>query len=329
MFASGHSRRWVYATMVGVVGGLSLSACSHGGGLPKAVHSSPASSAAQITGAEATLMAAYGSAADQAILDKALQVKIKSCMALRGFTYLLPKTRVAGSEFWGGQFRLDLANDDIAKSRREGYGFYRRLDEQAAPEDPNAVYVKSLSPSQRKAWDKAMLGDGGRAEATLPGITKLSIPAGGCVGDAHSELYGDLQTYVRDSGVMNGFGIPLKSEWGKDPQVLAATEPWRQCMSSKGFAFKVWGDAVEAAAKVYEDKKVSRQQAHPEEIRIATADAECSVQTGKARVDRARFAYYQQQLLKEWTPQIGQYKQIREAALIKARRELAQAELSD
>lgn len=65
----------------------------------------------------------------------------------------------------------------------------------------------------------------------------------GCVGNAHMELYGDLQTYIRASGVMNGLGIPLKSRWGKDPQVLAAMEPWRQCMSSKSFSFKVWGDA--------------------------------------------------------------------------------------
>ncbi|MGV9776248.1 hypothetical protein [Streptosporangium sp. NPDC003464] len=64
---------------------------------------------------------------------------------------------------------------------------------------------------------------------------------------------------------------------------------------------------------------MAHKQAHPEEIRIATADAECSVRTGKSRVERARFAYYQQQVLKEWEPQIGQYKQIREAALVKAR----------
>ncbi|GHE33869.1 hypothetical protein GCM10017673_40930 [Streptosporangium violaceochromogenes] len=41
---------------------------------------------------------------------------------------------------WGGQFRLDLTNDDIAKSRREGYGFHRPAEKQAMPEGPNAAH---------------------------------------------------------------------------------------------------------------------------------------------------------------------------------------------
>ncbi|MGW4421401.1 hypothetical protein [Streptosporangium sp. NPDC004631] len=47
------------------------------------------------------------------------------------------------------------------------------------------------------------------------------------------------------------------------------------------------------------------------------------MRTSKSRVERARFAAYQQELLKEWEPQIGQYKQIQEAALVKARAELS------
>ncbi|MEV4383509.1 hypothetical protein [Streptosporangium sp. NPDC049644] len=329
MFASGRNRLRVYTAAVSVAGGLSLTACSQGGAPPEAAHSSPASSSTQVTDPQATFMAAYGSHADRVTLSKAMQVKIARCMALHGFTYRTSKPGAAeeatgtGGAVWGDQFRLDLTNDDITKSRREGYGLYRRTDGRAEPKDPNATYVNSLSPSRRKAWDKAMLGDGGRAEATIPGITRVAIPAEGCIGDAHMELYGDLQTYVHVSGVMNGLGIPLKGRWGKDPQVLAAAESWRQCMHSKGFAFKAWSDAWEASAELYEDKNVSRQQAHPEEIRIATADAECSVQTGKSRVERARFATYQQEVLKEWAPQIGQYKQIREAALVKARAELS------
>lgn len=329
MFVSGHSRLRVYAATVGVAGGLSLAACSHGGAPPEAARSSPASSAAQAADPEARFMAAYGSYADQAILNKALQVKIARCMAMHGLTYHISKSSTAassteteGEEHWGGQFRMDLTNDDITKSRREGYGLYRQPTGQSAPKDPND-YVNSLSPSRRQAWNKAMFGDGGRAEAALPGITKVGIPSEGCIGEAHNQLYGDLQTYIRVSGVVNGLGIPLKGRWGKDPQVLAATGPWRQCMNSRGFPFKVWSDAVEAAAHLYEDKNVSRRHAHPEEIHIATADAECSVQTGKSRVEHARFAAYQQELLKEWEPQIGQYKQTREAALVKARAELS------
>ncbi|MFF4989573.1 hypothetical protein ACFY19_20440 [Streptosporangium saharense] len=269
-------------------------------------------------------MDAYGSYAEYEILTKALQVKIARCMAMHNFTYHISKTspKRRGEEHWGGQFQMDLTNDDVEKSKREGYGLYQEAAGQTTPKDPN-TYVNSLPPSRQQAWNRAMVGDGHRAEATLPGITKVGIPAGGCIGEAYNQLYGDLQTYIRVSGVMNGLGIPLKGRWGKDPQVLAASEPWRQCMKSKGLPFKEWKDAVEAAAKIYEDNKLSRQQAHPEEIRIATADAECSVQTGKSTVERARFTYYQQQLLKEWEPQIGQYKQIREAALVKARAELS------
>ncbi|MER7500917.1 hypothetical protein AB0L05_04400 [Nonomuraea pusilla] len=321
MFASG---------AVGTACVLLLAACSQAGAPPGAAHPSPSAPAGQATGPEATFMAAYGSYDQQKILDKALQVKIARCMAMNGFTYHLSGagTGASSSEMgrkqWGGQFRMDLTNDDVTKSRQEGYGIYREPVGQTAPEDPNS-YVNSLPPDRRQAWNQAMQGGGRRAEATLPGIPKVGIPSEGCIGEAYNELYGDLQTYIRVSGLMNGLGIPLKDRWGRDPQVVAAVEPWRRCMKSQGLPFEGWKDAVEAAVKLYEDKNVPRQKAHPEEIRIATADAECSVQTGKSRVERARFVYYQQRLLEEWEPQIGQYKQIREAALTRARMELGSA----
>ncbi|SEM63629.1 hypothetical protein [Nonomuraea pusilla] len=314
--------------IIGTACVLLLAACSHAGASPGAARPSPSAPAGQATGAEVTFMAAYGSYDEQRILDRALQVKIARCMAMNGFTYHLSSAGTSSSEMarkqWGGQFRMDLTNDDVTKSRREGYGFNREPGRQAAPKDPNS-FVSSLPPARQQAWNRAMQGGGGRAEANLPGIARVAIPSEGCIGEAYNELYGDLQTYIRVSGVMNGLGIPLKDRWEKDPQVVAAAEPWRRCMNSKGFPFKVWRDAVGAAVKLYEDKNASRQKAHPEEIRIATADAECSVQTGKSRVERARFAHYQQQVPEEWEPQIGQYKQIREAALTRAQVELGSA----
>ncbi|GAA0943922.1 hypothetical protein [Nonomuraea longicatena] len=277
-------------------------------------------------------MAAYGSRDEQGTIDKALQMRIRRCMTVHGFTYRHPaistthRPTPGDDESWGGHFRLDLTNDDLTRSRREGYGLYRSADQAAAPEELNTAYLRSLSPDRRKAWDKAMLGDGGTAKAAIPGMAQVAVPAEGCIGAAHAELYGDLQTFIRASGVVNGLGIPLKGQWSKDPQVLAAAESWRRCMGSKGFWYKVWGDAWNAAAEIYQDENVPRRQPHPEEIRIATADAECSVQTGKSRVERDRFTYYQQRAPTEWAPQIGQYRQIREAALIKARTVLSETQ---
>ena len=204
---------------------------------------------------------------DSKVVRQAMQISIHGCMKRYGFDYQLPADDSPSRTI----HRLPFGIEDPKQAQVWGYHY-----PQTAPSPPVAAPVDPNTPDPDKNSPQQLVLTGGVAKSG-----GLSVPSGGCKGEAEQKVMGDYLT--ADLSVLNG---PRGSSQtpdatpggpaGRDPRVQAALTAWADCMKGKGYQYTAPDQATRAFLK-----GPGSQSAQPsaDEISTAVADAACKQQT--------------------------------------------------
>ncbi|HEY3187830.1 MAG TPA: hypothetical protein VGJ70_10170 [Solirubrobacteraceae bacterium] len=154
---------------------------------------------------------------------------IRDCMKSEGFDYV-PVDPVAQRAALFGSSRLS----DLDFAKQFGYGISTLWGHVSATADPNQRMRLSLSPADRRAYDRALGGDnpGGTFAAAVDtgDFTKL----GGCTLKATERVFGGAQVLSRLSGKLD----QLEERIFQDQRMVRAVEKWASCMSGAGYQYE-------------------------------------------------------------------------------------------
>lgn len=256
-----------------------------------------------------------GTVPDEDFLLLAEDELVRRCMEKAGFQFRSsPPDQISadpeGKYQWG--------RDDVSAAQDQGYGLSRQgMDEEA---DPNLEYLESLTPTERERWDLAFSGHWeNRITFKLPNGTEFSISGDGCLAEARRQIYGDLRKYMQLNVALMQIAPDVDRLVAADPAYNEALASWRRCMNEKGYDFENPGDAVGAAAALYESE-LDPASAKAGEVRIAVADAQCGVESGVVRVATRLEEKYTAQILSEREGQVIAFREFQAEAVARAKR---------
>ncbi|WP_306328548.1 hypothetical protein [Streptomyces venezuelae] len=262
-------------------------------------------------------------AAERALLDRAEQLLVTRCMRGRGLPYWTAP-RLSGEESRDVGYVLD----DVAWAREHGYGSRLRHKELAAKRsDPNLIHRDSLTGQRLTAYTEALYGgpDTPTLSARVPGGGTISSQLGGCHGTALAELYGDRAAWFRVDKITANLTPLYGDELRRDPRLGRAVTAWSRCMRDAGHPYPDPSSAHAAAAKATarDDAPApgspAERRAFAGEVRLAVAEATCSVESGLGTTGRALEAEYRAGLDGEYRAALAEHARIERRALARAR----------
>ena len=157
-----------------------------------------------------------------------VEADIRECMKAQGFDYV-PIDPFAQRAAVTGVSRL--SDEDFLK--QFGYGISTMWGRGGAQADPNQTLRKSLSPADRRAYDRALWGDnpGATFQAAVDNgdFTKL----GGCTRKATEAVFGGAQVLTQLQGKLD----QLDDRILEDQRMVRAVEKWTNCMADAGFRY--------------------------------------------------------------------------------------------
>jgi hypothetical protein len=156
-------------------------------------------------------------------LARQQEESVAACMTKKGFTY-----KVVGV----GQIAdiADVAGDPEKFADKYGYGVTTLIDPNKAgkPAEKNAneVLVAKMSASEKKAYNKALLG----AETAEPSL----LGNGGCVGESTKKLFA---SFAKLQALGPQFE-EIQKRVDNDKSVLEGMKKWSTCMKDSGYTFR-------------------------------------------------------------------------------------------
>lgn len=295
---------------------LLLSACS--GGKPEDVPEGPLTKYFSQIEDSIDQQAAYGAKEHEAV-----ETTVSECMSGQGFEYTPTKwygddeeaAEETGPE-WGSldfakEYGFGIASspgsDEITEDTVE-------FEEDEATDDPNAAYIKKLSPSEQEAFylalhgfDESSISDTGNLEFAEEGDNELlsaeetlAEPAvAGCYSEAESAHRRDEDPYtvVYEDPAFQELWDSLDEFWenSEDPKVVTTLDKeWKACMASRGLADEAADGRLNVSAaleEAYEELTTGENDEWNEltgkdaedftkrEIKVAVPDAECALTT--------------------------------------------------
>ena len=226
-----------------------------------------------------------GDAVDQ---HTAMEEDIAACMAALGFEYtpvdLAAQVDVVtaydlgldrGSREYAEQFGYGIATDDM--------GFYALTAARA--EDPNAVYVASLTEAARAEYEAALWGDPG-ADPFDPDADR------GCSGKAQDRVYLRVPaTDAVDPEALFAEEALLREAILTDDRVVATHAEWAACMADAGYPGLadpgdnlVTGDAMLQVREEFDARLVALQAEIPPDVDDPSARAALAALQAKAEL---------------------------------------------
>lgn len=242
------------------------------------------------------------SGADKEVLHLAEETLVARCMRDAGFQYVVTGQNVSTD----GESML-YSSDDVAERSRIGYDLNGQTGQ---PPDANAEYLSTLSESQQKRYDEALLGPpnsaAGRVRLLDGAVVNFSLS--GCVAKARGELYGDNERFMAAATFVDNLRSEIEIRMQRHAKYREVLERWRQCMQQRGHQVDDPGAAMDLAS----------EQAAQERV-IAVADAECSKESGLTATGRELYRTLEAEVAAENTDQVATYAQLVESGLPKAR----------
>lgn len=188
---------------------------------------------------------------DQAEQDRLVQVGIQRCMQEQGFTYF-PEEQAGLRQIFVRPEGAGLSPQDYAAT--EGFGISTRFDallegdiDLSEDTSPNDEHLETLSEGEVEAWQFALRGappernDQGQLIDPETGdvIQGRGRIAGGCRGDAQTEVRGDFSV-LQD--LADEFAA-LEDRIDADPRIAQIRRDWSDCMREAGYDYEEPGDA--------------------------------------------------------------------------------------
>ncbi len=250
-----------------------------------------------------------GDAIDQ---HTALQEDVAACMNALGFEYtpIVPSDELEevptaadlglerGTREYAEQFGFGITTDDM--------GYYAMSAAQL--DDPNTLYVESLTPEARTEYDRALWGSPEDVDASDP---QAAAPQG-CFAEAQARAGAVLEASgAFDPQVFFEEEMAMREAIQSDDRVVALHEAWSSCMADAGFPDLLTpgdnvftGDAMLAIRDEFDARIIAlqgeiaevtdpsvklglaalqaKQELAEREIAMAVADVDCRTASGYA-----------------------------------------------
>lgn len=248
---------------------------------------------------------------------------LAKCMATEGFEYT---PNDSGMIAFAGPVIEEDETDPVERARQQGYGFTTLPHEMPseepanAKENPNDVRYKSMSESEKLAYDTALYGKNLPEENGASMAVTTSGPDGdddynweenGCQGKVQHELGG-----ISLGGGQEVYNDPQWADLNKQmnelyekaeqtPTKIDLDRKWANCMADAGIPdFKTPTEAIMSFAnrssELWDEEKgkvdaAKQKELQEEEIKVAVADAECQQKLDYQNLSlKARFALEQE-----------------------------------
>jgi hypothetical protein len=161
----------------------------------------------------------------------------------------------------------------------------------AAPQDPNAAYLKSLTTAQRKQWNNALVS-GPELAATIPDGGQATFQPGGCYAKSYDQIYGSYENWAALEAYASDLEAKVKTEALWSNGWISAQARWAHCLASGGFDYPTEAGVVYGITVAYQASGARLSRVHQLELRIARQDAACAEsvrlnQAGRAAIGAA------------------------------------------
>jgi hypothetical protein len=168
-------------------------------------------------------------------LESRVEGQIGECMKKQGFDYV-PVDPFARQEALTGKARVT----DADFNKQFGYGITTMFGRGGKQFDPNDRMRKSLSASDRAAYDRALWGDSPGATFQEAADTGDFSDLGGCTKEATDAAFGGAGVLTALVGKLD----ELDQRIVEDQRMVKATEKWSSCMAAKGYQYQE-SDAID------------------------------------------------------------------------------------
>lgn len=197
-------------------------------------------------------------------LGRAEALAVRNCMRHHGYDVPLPRA-TSGSV---GNLPLALG----AAAALNGYA--EALDRSTPGGDPDALHgYQSTLPAAEQAVFARRLDDPAapRAAFTTPNGWHVTASEGGCAAEARTAVYGSVETWLLLFYLPQDLNNAAANTYS-DKFVIVANGRYRSCMTDRGRQVSFPQEAVALAQHAVHPGVA---EPSPEELVIATADAEC------------------------------------------------------
>lgn len=219
-------------------------------------------------------------------LQSRVEGGIRDCMKAQGFEYI-PVDPFAQQQAVTGKTRLT----DAEFNKQFGYGITTLFGRGGQQSDPNDRIRKSLSTTDRAAYDRALWGEFPGSTFPEAADTGDFSELGGCTKEATDGVFGGPNVLATLVGKLD----ELDQRIVEDQRMVKATEKWSACMASKGYHYAesdavdedllkrfkaIVGPSARAMQTAPTDPSTSYDHAalaalQREEVKIVNADIEC------------------------------------------------------
>ncbi len=219
-------------------------------------------------------------------LQSRVEAGIRDCMKAQGFEYI-PVDPFAQQQAVTGKARLT----DAEFNKQFGYGITTLFGRGNPQSDPNDSMRKSLSATDRAAYDRALWGEFPGATFPEAADTGDFSELGGCTKQATDGVFGGHDVVATLVGKLD----ELDQRIVQDQRMVRATEKWSACMAAKGYHYAesdavdedllkrfkaIVGPGARAMATAPTDPARGYDHAalaalQREEVKVVNADIEC------------------------------------------------------
>ena len=158
-----------------------------------------------------------------------VEKQIRDCMKAQGFEYK-PLDPFARQKTLTG--KVHLSDEEFKK--RFGYGISTMFGRASDQSDPNAAIRRSLRPTDRAAYNRALWGDHPGASFVEAVESGNFVELGGCTKQAGEAAYGGPAVVVALTRKLD----ELDSRIIADPRMASAVQKWSACMLEAGYRYK-------------------------------------------------------------------------------------------
>lgn len=233
-----------------------------------------------------------------ATAEKGMREAIRVCMAGAGFNYT-PLATIQALDLSGA---IGFPRLTVEAAKANGYA----ATGPQGPQEPGSDTAEGRLFAD-PAFMTALNGKGSPTTAST--VQGTGTVAGGCRGEAVTEIYGSAENYMLATGIAYNSFFPATLSASGDSGLAKAVQDWQTCM--KETAYPSFSNPQQAS-------DAGKAAGGQEEIRIAVTDATCRQHTGfHAAIDKVLDRYVTTRM-RELTPQIEQVTQIRKTAAANA-----------
>ena len=208
--------------------------------------------------------------------DQATNLLEDQCMQQFGFTYTAPPPNVLPGTVTDSNAPRRYGISDAAQVARLGYH-----------PPPNAPVAKK--PDLPAAGLMVLTGNAATGASPPAEYAGHALPTGGCIGQARAQLTAHGGSVNADpvAEQINNESLALSE---REPQVVAASKRWSQCMARSGYHYGMPYDAGN-------DPQWNTPRPSAKEIRTASTDVACKAQTNLVGIWYAVETALQRQLI--------------------------------